>query len=495
MTVRFQFLGEPKLLFGSSGMSIDPRLGLARFGPYSTSSDGVQDIPIGIIGPEQETGELQGWLERCQNPIAGKEGSLNLDPHFPGFERAFRSRFSVSHSWELIIPRSRLQESLADKDPVKRFERTVELYCKRVLAAAESQPYPQVILFALPQDLLDRCSSVRPRRASRRRKAQSAKADPRQLKFFFAEGDLDAIEEGAETRDVYRNFRRAVKVRIMRWGIPIQLATPRLWQHRADAQHPATKAWNFCTGVFFKAGGVPWMWADMPAGTCYVGIGFYRPANDRSSVRTSLAQVFTNRGEGLVIRGQKFEKEDQYSAPHMPPELATDLMQKAIESYTTANNGIPPAHLVVHKTSRYWPDELEGLRGAATDVPYQTYTTLDERDVRFVRYMKDYPPLRGTLCTIEGVEEAFLFTRGSVTVKQSYPGPYVPKPLVIVEHMGDSPLERIAKEILGLSKMNWNAALIANLYPITVQFAGRVGDILSAAGPSDPIASQFRFYM
>jgi hypothetical protein len=109
--------------------------------------------------------------------------------------------------------------------------------------------------------------------------------------------------------------------------------------------------------------------------------------------------------------------------------------------------------------------------------------------------MKDYPPLRGTLCTIEGVEEAFLFTRGSVTVKQSYPGPYVPKPLVIVEHMGDSPLERIAKEILGLSKMNWNAALIANLYPITVQFADRVGDILSAAGPSDPIASQFRFYM
>jgi hypothetical protein len=495
MTVRFQFLGEPKLLFGSGGMSIDPRLGLARFGPYSTSDTGVRDISIGIIGPERETGELQGWLEYCQNPIPGKEGSLNLDPHFPGFGQAFRSRFSVSHSWELIIPRSKLQASLADNDPVKRFERTVELYCERVVAAAESQPYPQVILFALPQDLLDRCSSVRPGRGPRRRKVRSAKIDPRQLKFFFAEEDLDTIEESAETREVYRNFRRAVKVRIMRWGIPIQLATPKLWQHRADAQHPATKAWNFCTGMFFKAGDVPWMWADMPAGTCYVGIGFYRPANDRSSMRTSLAQVFTNRGDGLVIRGQKFEKEDQYSAPHMPPDLATDLMRRAIESYTTANNGIPPAHLVVHKTSRYWPDELEGLQSAATDVPYQTYTTLDERDIRFVRYMKDYPPLRGTLCTIEGAEEAFLFTRGSVTVKQSYPGPYVPKPLVIVEHIGDSPLERIAKEILGLSKMNWNSALIANLYPITVQFAGRVGDILSAAGPSDPIASQFRFYM
>jgi hypothetical protein len=498
MTIRFQYLGEPKLLFGSGNASIDPKLGLAYFGPYSASGDDVRDISIGIIGSARETGQLRNWIERCQHPIEGKEGSLNLDPHFPGFERAFRSRFSVSHSWELIIPHFDLQTSLADPDPTHRFERTVELYCERVAAAAESQPYPQVILFALPQELLDQCGSVRPRRTARRRREASpasSRVAPRQLRLSFAEEEWDAIEEGAETREVYRNFRRAVKVRVMQWGIPIQLATPRLWRDRIDAQHPATKAWNFCTGMFFKAGGVPWMWADMPTGTCYVGISFYRPAAERSSVQTSLAQVFTSRGEGIVIRGQKFEQEDEYSAPHMPCELAADLMEKAIDSYVTANNGVPPGHLVVHKTSRYWPNELEGLRSAASNVPYQTYITLDERDIRFVRYMKDYPPLRGTLCTIEGVEEAFLFTRGSISIRQSSPSPYVPKPLVIVEHIGDSPLERVAEEILGLSKMNWNAALIANFYPITLQFATRVGEILSVAGPDDPIASQFRFYM
>jgi len=497
MMIRFQFLGEPMLLFGSGGMSIDPKWGLARFGPYGTSDDSVRDISIGVIGPARETGQLQKWIERCQNPMEGKEGSLNLDPHFPGFEQAFKSRFSISHGWELIIPHFDLQTSLADPNPLTRFERTVELYCERVAVAADSQPYPQVILLALPQELLDRCSSVRSGQtavAKRSRKTRPA-SDARQLRFFFAEDELEAIEENVETRKVYRNFRRAVKVRVMQWGIPIQLATPRLWQDRIDAQHPATKAWNFCTGVFFKAGGVPWRWADMPTGTCYVGISFYRPAAERRSVHTSLAQVFTSRGEGIVIRGQKFEQEDEYSAPHMPRDLAADLMQKAIESYITANNGVPPGHIVVHKTSRYWPDELGGLRSAASSVPYQTYAALDERDVRFVRYMKDYPPLRGTLCTIDGVEEAFLFTRGSISIRQSYPGPYVPKPLVIVEYIGDSPLERIAKEILGLSKMNWNAALIANFHPITLQFATRVGEILSAAGPDNPIASQFRFYM
>jgi hypothetical protein len=498
VTLQVQFLGEPKLSFNAGGMSIDPKLGLARFGPYSRSGDGAQDISVGVIGPERETGELLKWIERCQHPIEGKPGKLHLDPHFPGLERAFGSRFSVSRNWELIFSRFELQTRLADSDPIRRFERTVNLYLERVSAAAESQPYPQVILLALSQELLDHCSAVHSRQpviAGERSTTALPQTKVGQLAFSFVEEDLDAIEETAATKDVYRNFRRAIKVGVMQSGIPIQLATPRLWQDRADAQHPATKAWNFCTGMYFKAGGVPWMWAGMPADTCYVGVSFYRPETERGSVRTALAQVFTSRGEGMVIRGQRFELEEAYSAPHMPRNLAADLMQKAIGSYTTVNNGVPPRRLVVHKTSRYWSDELEGLQSAASSVPFQTYVTLDERDVHFVRYMKDYPPARGTLCTMEGVQESFLFTRGSITIRRTYPGPYVPKPLVIVEHVGDSPLEHIAHEIMGLSKLNWNAALLANFHPITLQFANRVGNILSAAGPNDPVASQFRFYM
>lgn len=499
MSVEFSFLAEPKLLFGSGGMSVDPKMGLARFGPYSASENkSVQEIHIGIVGPKQETGQLREWIERCQSPIDGEKSNLRLTPHFPGFEQAFQSRFSLSRSWEMIIPHFDLQTSLAISNPEKRFRNTVDLYCKRVAAAGDLQPAPQVILFALPQNLLDRCRSVRPKLVAKKTEASeptSSRNVPKQLTFLPSEKDLDAIEEGIETKRVYRNFRRAVKVRVMQWGIPIQLTTPRLWQDRPDAQHPASKAWNFCTGMFFKAGGVPWMWADMPPGTCYVGISFYRPAVDRSQVRTSLAQVFTSRGEGLVIRGDKFEQEDPYSAPHMPYGIAANLMRQAIEGYVTLNNGVPPAHIVVHKTSLFWPDELRGLRDEASEVPYQTYVALAERDIRFVRYKKKYPPLRGTLCTIDNASEAFLFTRGSVTIRQSYPGAYVPKPLAIAQHIGDSPLKRIAREILGLSKMNWNAALIANYYPITLQFASRVGEILSAAGPDDPIASQLRFYM
>lgn len=497
MILQVQFLGEPKLVFGSGGTSIDPRLGLARFGPYSRHGDTIQDISVGVIGPEREAGELLKWIERCQCPIEGKSGKLHLDPHFPGFERAFASRFSVSRSWALIFSQFELQARLAESDPVRRFDRTVELYLERVAAAAESQPYPQVILLALSQHLLDQCSALHSRQVvtTGEPSPMTSQVRAEQLAFAFLAEDMDALEESAVTREVYRNFRRAVKVGVMQSGIPIQLATPRLWHDRSDAEHPATKAWNFCTGMFFKAGGIPWMWAEMPADTCYVGVSFFRPEVERKCVHTSLAQVFTSGGKGMVIRGQKFELEEAQSSPHMPAELAADLMHKAISSYTTANNGIPPRRLVVHKTSRYWPDELEGLQHAATNVPFQTYVTLDERDIRFVRYMKDYPLLRGSLCTFNGVQEAFLFTRGSITLKRSYPGPYVPKPLVIVEHIGDGSLECVAEEILALSKLNWNAALIANFHPITLQFSTRVGSILSAARSDDPIASQFRFYM
>ncbi|EQD57763.1 hypothetical protein B2A_04657, partial [mine drainage metagenome] len=41
-------------------------------------------------------------------------------------------------------------------------------------------------------------------------------------------------------------------------------------------QDPATIAWNLCVGLMYKAGGRPWKLGTIPAGTCYVGISFYR---------------------------------------------------------------------------------------------------------------------------------------------------------------------------------------------------------------------------
>ncbi len=71
-----------------------------------------------------------------------------------------------------------------------------------------------------------------------------------------------------------------------------------------EMQDEATRAWNFFCALYYKAGGIPWRLARESTDlmTCYMGISFYYdPASE--TLRTSVAQVFNERGEGMVVRG------------------------------------------------------------------------------------------------------------------------------------------------------------------------------------------------
>lgn len=71
----------------------------------------------------------------------------------------------------------------------------------------------------------------------------------------------------------------------------------------------------------------------------------------------------------------------------------------------------------------------------------------------------------------------------------------VPRPVEIVEHVGDAPMTQIASEILALTKLDWNTAMFAGRLPITIAFAEDVGAILSELPPSVNPKPWYRFYM
>jgi len=129
-------------------------------------------------------------------------------------------------------------------------------------------------------------------------------------------------------------------------------------------QDAATRAWNFHTALYYKAGGRPWrLVRDVrKVSTCFVGISFYRSL-DRSAVLTSVAQVFDERGDGLVVRGgtATWSKEDRTS--HLSEADSYTLLRDALQRYRQEHSTWP-ARVVVHKTSKYSPDELKGLQRA-----------------------------------------------------------------------------------------------------------------------------------
>lgn len=72
---------------------------------------------------------------------------------------------------------------------------------------------------------------------------------------------------------------------------------------------------------------------------------------------------------------------------------------------------------------------------------------------------------------------------------------YVPTPLDIRLYEHDSSLEDIAEEILGLSKMNWNNTQLDGKFPITLECAKRVGDIMKYVGIHERPQVSYSFYM
>ena len=112
-------------------------------------------------------------------------------------------------------------------------------------------------------------------------------------------------------------------------------------------------------------------------------------------------------------------------------------------------------------------------------------------EVRLLRAGK-YPPLRGTLFSVADLH--YLYTTGYIRAIEAYPHGHVPSPLQIADHHGDSSPEAIAREILLLTKMNWNSAGFAGSQPITVRFSRLVGEIMREVPQDREPQPQFKFY-
>jgi hypothetical protein len=90
---------------------------------------------------------------------------------------------------------------------------------------------------------------------------------------------------------------------------------------------------------------------------------------------------------------------------------------------------------------------------------------------------------------------ATLYTRGSVEFFSTYPGMYVPVSLGFRLEEAEQTLRFHAKEILALSKMNWNNTQFDGFEPITIRAARQVGKILKYVGEHDPMQAHYSFYM
>ena len=305
------------------------------------------------------------------------------------------------------------------------------------------------------------------------------------------------------------NFHHLLKAEAMSLRKPVQIILPTTYDKSyrrkqknlsgkaRQIQDEATIAWNLHTALYYKAGGVPWRIVrdSTQLTTCYVGISFYKTL-DFSRVMTSIAQVFNQRGEGVIVRGgaAKVSKEDRQ--PHLSRNDARKLLDQSLERYRDVHRNFP-ARVVLHKSSAFNRDELDGFSesGAHNRLDHYDFVSMGETSIRLFR-TGEYPALRGTLLNLDSRTHA-LYTRGGIDFFETYPGMYVPVPLLFrCEETTETP-KAIAQELLALTKMNWNNTQFDGREPITVRAAKQVGSILKYI-PEDEdhrIEPRYSFYM
>jgi hypothetical protein len=476
------YVPEPYLIFANKTRFKDPKGGLFLFGPYGQYAD-AKHVKItanaGIIGTSKSIGDLLDFFNHLHNRIpANSIGGID----FPGLGLGGKLRFDVEfdEQWQETIDKSNLDEC---EEIDKRTDKAIyflNLIDERLGSLHQKQPNPDVVFVLLPEEVIRMCKT------------------PGQIgsKITLAHRRFGSNPTEDQMKGDY-DFHNIVKVMGMRHSLPTQLVLPTTLNLKRQlfVQDLATRAWNLTVAVYYKARGVPWKLTELESDTCYAGISFYREltSDGKQSMRASVAQIFLHTGETLILRGDPFEWPEPDIHPHLNAEQASALREKIIKEYTKTHKE-PPERLVIHKSTEFTDDENSGFLKGDKAIRQVDLLTLTQSPIDWYRE-ESYPIVRGTVIKAPG-PEFFIFTLGFICQLQTFPKPGIPIPVRVRIGNLDSPERKMCKEILSLTRLNWNNADFCDQMPITVSAADRLGDILSEARARDiEIKDEYKYYM
>jgi len=480
--MKFRYIEEPSLQFGRD-QHICPKHGIFEFDPFDISQVRPEKITVGIVGKSDGVEKVVQWLETCKSNIAGKQSKNphpNLFPNFCGFNKeiGFKCEITYDDTYLRKLNNSDFDAIIKNQSDLElRISDIAGLYLSEIKYLSKNKK-PDVVLCVLAENFMTYIKEET--------ESEEDEEEPEATEDDETDDELSKKEQ---------NFRRYLKAKAMQFNVPIQIMRDRIAKPTSEMQDPATIAWNFFTALYYKASGTPWalIRKDLAETTCYAGISFFR-SRDKKSTQTSVAQIFNELGKGVILRGEEIVLKKNDLVPHLSGDQAFRLLDTSLQEYYDAVK-IFPKRLVLHKTSNFSEAEIEGFSQAChgKHINQLDLITLRKSDFRIYRHGA-YPPMRGTHMSLAD-DFHILYSRGSVPFYETYPGRYIPRALEIKIARYDESPNMICDEILSLTKMNWNNTQFDRFYPITIECARNVGEILKYLEPDDVMQLRYSFYM
>lgn len=484
MKLRTQIFEEPNLEFGDKHLHPDPRLGLFEAGPLQVPAGDV--VKIAVVGSSKNVEDAKAFLTRAASGFQGKgEKHPNLHPDFPGLgnRNPFHVKFEIAEGATAALAQSKIDRIRKEPDHYKAVEMAVDEIVSELKTLDEGSHRPDVAIVALPVGLIER--------------VWNAKVDARGTTEKDDSGGSDAPD-----------FRGMLKAKAMDLTFPIQIAWEDVFDESAriprkvkessarKIQDQADRTWNLLTTLYYKGTGrIPWrkMQQDGEYTACYIGISFYREVGGQQ-LFTSAAQMFDERGRGFILKGKRAHTESRGRHPYMTRKDANELIADALSAYKSHHKNYP-ARVIVLKTSQFREEEAEGIFEALDEAGAELRDLVWVQESSSIKLLRDgnYPVMRGTFVELDG--KGLLYTNGSMPYYGTYPGQYDPKPLLLCPYVGsDSTIAQIAKEVLSLTKVNWNSTQMNQKLPIPIRAARAVGAVLKYV-TSDKVSSDYSRYV
>ena len=458
---------EPIMLFSDkddSKSSINQLKGLVKYGPidysYSKSETIRDSVRLAVLAPNQEMDKILNHLNML-NVRVSKTGRDEFLPDYEGFEKVYHRALSVP---------TKMQKNICigyNADKVLSFspDQFLAWMKKGIVHFSQNAFDFDVLIIYIPRNF------------SRFRTAKSISID--------------------------FNLHDALKLYATEKGIKLQL----IEEKSLFSSNPCKVMWGLSTSLYAKSTGVLWHPKAIQEDTAYIGISYAYSAE--KGICIACSQLFDSTGTGIRMILRKIANLANNN-PYMQADDARAIMTELREQYYRANPVNSLKRIVIHKTTPFISEEITGIMQAFYGIDDVELIQIQDycswRGIRFgtepSKSADNFAVKRGLVAKLN--QNSFLlWTHGCVihpelAGKLNYykGGRGIPAPLLIKRFAGKASGDILAKEILMLTKMNWNSG--DNLYknlPVTLDFAKVLARMSKQNEAMFDKAYDFRFFM
>ena len=460
---------EPVMCFSDSDKTkraINQLRGLCHNGPidfsYVKNKTTRPSIRLAVLSPDRDMDRILQHLNRL-NTLVPNRGKDSFLPNYEGFERVYRRALSVPTKGQANICISYNVNRVLKMNPAEFLA-----FMKRGI-----NHFSQ---YASDFDIL----------------------------VIYIPKDFATFRTAAAISHDF-NLHDALKLYAIEKGIKLQF----IEEKSLNSFDPCKVMWGLSTSFYAKANGVLWHPEAIQNDTAYVGISY--AYSEEKKICIGCSQLFDSSGTGIRMVLRKIDNPIFIGRrnPYMREDDARAMMTELREQYYHSTPVNTLKRIVVHKTTPFIREEISGILKAFNGVEVELVQIQDYCSWRGIRFgekaeksASGFPVKRGL--TVKLDRNSFLiWTHGCVIHPELsgqlnyYKGSRgIPAPLLVRRFAGNTSGDTLAKEILMLTKMNWNSGdSLYKTLPVTLDFA----KVLARMSKQDEAifdkAYDFRFFM